>query len=81
MMDTKVWLVTGVYKKNRRLFSFHKELIALKESHVRERILSDLGSRHNLKRRDIQISEIKEIRPNEVVSLDLRRRLGVESGQ
>ncbi|RDE12352.1 MAG: 50S ribosomal protein L18a [Candidatus Thorarchaeota archaeon] len=80
-MDTKVWLVTGVYKKNRRLFSFHKELIALKESHVRERILSDLGSRHNLKRRDIQISEIKEIRPNEVVSLDLRRRLGVESGQ
>ncbi len=80
-MDTKVWLVTGVYKKNRRVFSFHKEMIALKESHVRERILSDLGSRHNLKRRDIQISEIKEIKPNEVVSLDLRRRLGVESGQ
>ena len=80
-MDTKVWLVTGAYKKNRRVVSFHKELIALKESHVRERILSDLGSRHHLKRRDIQISEIKEIRPNEVVSLDLRRRLGVESGQ
>jgi len=80
-MDTKVWLVTGVYKKNRRVFSFHKEMIALKESHVRERILSDLGSRHNLKRREIQISEIKEIKPNEVVSLDLRRRLGVESGQ
>jgi large subunit ribosomal protein LX len=80
-MDTKVWLVTGVYKKNRRVFSFHKEMIALKESHVRERILSDLGSRHHLKRREIQISEIKEIKPNEVVSLDLRRRLGVESGQ
>jgi ribosomal protein L20A (L18A) len=56
-------------------------MIALKESHVRERILSDLGSRHNLKRREIQISEIKEIKPNEVMSLDLRRRLGVESGQ
>lgn len=80
-MDTKVWLVSGVYKKNRRVFSFHKEMIALKEAHVRERILSDLGSRHNLKRRDIQISEIKEIKPNEVMSLDLRRRLGVESGQ
>ena len=78
-MDTKVWRVVGKYRKNKRTFTFTKELIALKESHVRERILSDLGSRHRVKRRNIEISEVIEIKPEEVVSLELRTILGVES--
>lgn len=78
-MDTKVWRAVGKYRKNKRTFTFTKELIALKESHARERIFSDLGSRHRVKRRDIEISKVIEIKPEEVVSLKLRTILGVES--
>ena len=78
-MDTKVWRAVGKYKKNKRTFTFTKELIALKESHARERIFSELGSRHRVKRRNIEISEVVEIKPEEVVSLKLRTILGVES--
>jgi ribosomal protein L20A (L18A) len=38
-----------------------------------------LGSRHRIKRRDIEISEIKKLKPGDVKSLELRRRLGLES--
>ncbi|NOR38364.1 MAG: 50S ribosomal protein L18a [Candidatus Thorarchaeota archaeon] len=78
-MDTKVWRAVGKYRKNKRTFTFTKELIALKESHARERIFSELGSRHRVKRRSIEISEVVEIKPEEVVSLKLRTILGVES--
>jgi len=78
-MDERAWSVTGTYRKNKRLFKFEKELIGPKESHIRERMLSDLGSRHRIKRRDIEIVEVREVKPAEVKSLELRRRLGVES--
>jgi len=78
-MDTKVWRAVGKYKKNKRTFTFTKELIALKESHAIERIFSELGSRHRVKRRSIEISELVEIKPEDVVSLKLRTILGVES--
>jgi large subunit ribosomal protein LX len=78
-MDEIAWSVTGTYRKNKRKFRFEKELIGAKESLIRERILSDLGSRHRIKRRDIDVSEIRELKPAEVKSLELRRRLGVES--
>jgi large subunit ribosomal protein LX len=78
-MDEIAWSVTGTYRKNKHTFKFEKELIGAKESLIRERILSDLGSRHRIKRRDIDVSEIRELKPAEVKSLELRRRLGVES--
>ncbi|MHA1246222.1 MAG: 50S ribosomal protein L18Ae [Candidatus Thorarchaeota archaeon] len=78
-MSSKVWRAKGEYRKNKRRFTFSKELLALNESQVRERVLSELGSRHRVKRRDIVISEIREIKPEEVQSLELRKMLGVES--
>ena len=78
-MSSKVWRVTGEYRKKKRTFTSRKEMIALKESHVRERIFSDLGSRHRVKRREIEIQTIEEIKPEEVTNLELRRVLGVES--
>lgn len=78
-MSSKVWRVTGEYTKKRRTFTFRKEMIAFKESHVRERIFSDLGSRHRVKRREIEIRTVEEIKPEEVTDLELRRVLGVES--
>ncbi len=78
-MSSKVWRATGEYRKKRRIFTFSKEMIALKEDHVRERLYSEIGSRHRVRRKDIEIQTIVEIEPEEVVDLDLRRILGVES--
>ena len=78
-MSSKIWRAKGAYKKNKRTFTFSKELLAEKDSHVREKILSELGSRHRVKRRDIDIAEIKEIKPEEVTNMDLRKVLGLET--
>ncbi len=76
---SKIWRASGAYKKKKRNFTFSRELLAEKESHVREKILSELGSRHRVKRREIEIEEIKEIKPEEVQNLDLRKLLGLET--
>ncbi len=78
-MSSKVWRAKGEYRKLKRKFTFSKEMIALKETHVRERLYSELGSRHRVKRRDITISEVIEIKPEEATNLKLRRILGLES--
>ncbi len=76
---SKIWRASGAYTKLKRNFTFSRELLAEKESHAREKILSELGSRHRVKRREIQIQEIKEIKPEEVQNLDLRKVLGLET--
>lgn len=65
-------------KAKRRMY-FSIEIIAEKESHVRERVFSELGSRHRVKRREIVFKEVKEIKPEEATNPDIRRALGVES--
>jgi large subunit ribosomal protein LX len=78
-MSSKIWRATGAYKKNKRTFTFRTELLGDKETHIREKILSELGSRHRVKRKDIEIAEIKEIKPEEVTNMDLRKILGLET--
>ncbi|MHA1943742.1 MAG: 50S ribosomal protein L18Ae [Candidatus Thorarchaeota archaeon] len=76
---SKIWRASGAYRKKKKKFIFSRELLAEKESHVREKILSELGSRHRVKRREIEIEEINEIKPEEVQNLDLRKILGLET--
>ncbi|MHA2221774.1 MAG: 50S ribosomal protein L18Ae [Candidatus Thorarchaeota archaeon] len=76
---SKIWRASGAYRKNKRNFTFSRELLAEKESHVLEKILSELGSRHRVKRREITVEEIIEIKPEEVQNLDLRKMLGLET--
>ena len=78
-MSSRIWIASGEYKKKRKTFTFSRELLGEKESHVREKILSELGSRHRVKRREITITEVKEIKPEEVKGLELRKFLGLES--
>jgi large subunit ribosomal protein LX len=78
-MSTKVWRATGEYRKKKRMFTFSREMMAAKEAHVRERVMSELGSRHRVKRKDISIHAVEEIKPEDVQSLELRKILGVES--
>lgn len=65
--------------KGKKKMYFSREMIAQKEAHVRERVLSELGSRHRVKRKDIVFKEIREIDPKEAQSLEIRRALGIES--
>ncbi|MFW9802665.1 MAG: 50S ribosomal protein L18Ae [Candidatus Thorarchaeota archaeon] len=78
-MSSKVWRAKGEYRKLKRKFTFSKEMIALKEAHVMEKIYSELGSRHRVKRKDITVTELVEIKPEEATDLELRRILGLES--
>ncbi|MHA1637495.1 MAG: 50S ribosomal protein L18Ae [Candidatus Thorarchaeota archaeon] len=78
-MSSKIWRATGEYKKERRMFTFAVEMLALKEKHVIEHVYSDLGSKHRVKRREIEFKEVKEIKPKDVTDADLRRTLGLES--
>ena len=77
-MSSKIWRATGEYIKKKRIFRFSKELLADKESHAKEKIYSDLGSKHKVLRRQIKFEQVVEIQPEEVTNLDLRRLLGVE---
>jgi len=78
-MSEKIWRASGEYKKKNRKFVFSRELLGEKEDHVRERILSELGSRHRVKRKEIKITAIVEIKPEEITDLKLRKYLGLES--
>jgi len=78
-MSSKIGRASGEYRKKKRKFIFTRELLGDKESHIQEKILSELGSRHRVKRKDITITEIKEIKPEEITSIDLRKFLGLES--
>ncbi|UCE10829.1 MAG: 50S ribosomal protein L18a [Candidatus Thorarchaeota archaeon] len=78
-MDKKVWRASGEYKKGKMKKTFVREMLAAKEAMVRERILSELGSRHRVRRKDIVITEIMEIKPEDAKSLEIRRFLGIES--
>ncbi len=77
-MKYKVWRVTGEFRILDKKFKFNKEIVADKETHAREKILSEIGSRHGVSRRYIVISEIKQIKPQEVRNLELRKALGAE---
>jgi len=53
---------TGVFVKNREEKKFRKEVETASESLAAEKVLSLMGSEHNVKRRFIKISEIKELK-------------------
>ena len=78
-MSEKIWRANGEYRKKKRVFNFSTEMLAPSEALAREKILSELGSRHRVKRREITVKEIKELKPEEVTNLDLRKLLGLES--
>ncbi|MHA1577289.1 MAG: 50S ribosomal protein L18Ae [Candidatus Thorarchaeota archaeon] len=78
-MSSKIWRATGEYLKDKRTYTFSMEMVADKEAHVKERVCSEIGSRHRVKRRRITFAEVKEIKPAEVTNFDLKKILGIET--
>jgi large subunit ribosomal protein LX len=62
----KVYRVTGWFKQGLYSQKFRRELLALTKEQALERIYSELGSRHKLKRNQINIDDVAEIKVEEV---------------
>lgn len=58
--------VSGNFKKGKKIQKFTKEVLGTNKQSVEEYILSILGSKHRVKRREITISKIEEISADEV---------------
>jgi large subunit ribosomal protein LX len=65
-MKTKIFRIQGKFMMGNSYKSFTKELKAIDENDIKERIYSDFGSKHGIKRNKIIIEEIKEISKDEV---------------
>ena len=65
-MKTKIFRIQGKFMMGNNYKSFTKELKAIDENDIREKIYSDFGSKHGIKRNKIIIEEIKEISKDEV---------------
>ncbi|WP_087035556.1 50S ribosomal protein L18Ae [Thermococcus litoralis] len=76
-MEVKVFRVRGVFEKNGRKFKFTKEYRALKPEDIKELVLSEIGSKHRVKRSKIYIQGIEEIKPEEAEN-PIVRRLSLE---
>jgi large subunit ribosomal protein LX len=62
----KVYRITGWFKQGLYPQKFTRELLALSEERALERVYSELGSRHKLKRNQINIEDVVEIKVEEI---------------
>ena len=65
MSEIKIYRIVGLYSKDHKKYKFSKEIRAMKQEDALEKALSQITS-IGIMRRQIQIQEIKEIKPDEV---------------
>lgn len=73
MSEVKIYRVSGRISKPNFQTSFKKEMRALKPEEVTERIYKEMGSKHKVKRFQITILKIEEIKLDEVTDLAVRK--------
>lgn len=56
-MDYKIYRVTGYFTKNKRKIPLNVECSAIKVEDALERVFSEIGSRHRVKREEIYINK------------------------
>ncbi len=62
----KIFRVKGWFNQGYERQTFTRELPAISEKQALERIYSEVGSKHKVKRNLINIEEVTEIKPEEV---------------
>jgi len=62
----KVFKVTGEIGKPKLKTPFIKEVLADKSEHAVEKVYSEIGSKHRVKRCHIRIADVKEISSEEI---------------
>lgn len=66
-MMTKIYRVKGSFQMGSETQVFTKELRAIKEEDIYEKLYSIFGSKHGIKRNQIKIDSIEEISEDEVL--------------
>jgi large subunit ribosomal protein LX len=69
----KVFRVTGEIRKPNLKTSFAKEVIALKPEHAIEKVYTELGSKHRVKRFHIKILSVDEVQPQDIKNPILKK--------
>jgi large subunit ribosomal protein LX len=69
----KVFRVTGEIRKPNLKTSFQKEVIALKPEHAVEKVYTELGSKHRVKRFHIKITKVEEVQPQDIKNPILKK--------
>ncbi|RLE74892.1 MAG: 50S ribosomal protein LX [Thermoprotei archaeon] len=77
-MKVKAFRVSGVMRIKDSWQKFSVELTEVSEERAIERVYSLLGSRHKLKRAHIKVLEVRELNPDEVTDLRVRRLLSAD---
>lgn len=73
MTEVKVFRVTGKIKKPNFQTDFSKEVRALKPEDAVEKIYMLLGSKHRVKRFQMSISKVEEIKPEEIQDIIVKK--------
>ncbi|MCW4055663.1 MAG: 50S ribosomal protein L18Ae [Candidatus Bathyarchaeota archaeon] len=66
MSEIKVFRITGKIVKPNLKTTFRKEIRALNPENAKEKIYTDVGSKHRAKRFQIRILAVEEIPPEEI---------------
>ena len=69
----KVFRVTGEINKPNLKTSFRKEVMAIKPEHALEKVYTELGSKHRVKRFQIRIDGVEEVSPQDIKNPLLRK--------
>jgi len=62
----KIFRIKGWFKQGYEKQTFTRELPAISEKQALERVYSEVGSKHKIKRNLINIEEVTEIKPEDV---------------
>ena len=73
MSEVKTFRVSGKIAKPNLNTSFQKEVRALKPDDAKEVIYTELGSRHRVKRFQIKIVTVEEVKPEDIQDPMLRK--------
>jgi large subunit ribosomal protein LX len=69
----KAFKVTGEINKPELSTPFIKEVLADKSEHAVEKVYSEIGSKHRVKRCHIIIGDVKEVSPDEIENPVLKK--------
>ena len=73
MTEVKVFRVIGKIRKPNFQTDFRKEIRALKPEDAVEKVYMLLGSKHRVKRFQMSISNVEEIKPEEIEDLIVKK--------
>ena len=73
MSEIKVFRVSGKIRKPNFQTEFRKEVRALKPEDAVEKVYMLLGSKHRVKRFQMTISKVEEIKPEEIKDIIVKK--------